>query len=169
MIIVSEERAMQTLNSNLGEANEFRSNAHELAHFWWMIADAASPDDWINEGLAEYTAFRLTSDRFGEAFASARIDEYRHNVTSRRAHESIAETPGDSPDREANRYDRATLMMLEAERRFGREAVDRFLRHLYSEHAQTRQATTEEFLREVRQELGRSGEDYFREALYAHD
>ena len=44
-----------------------------VAHFWWIIADPASPHDWINEGLAEFTPFRLTEEQFGKAFAEARL------------------------------------------------------------------------------------------------
>ena len=41
--------------------------AHELAHLWWHTADASTRDNWINEGLAEYSS-GLAVERFlGEA------------------------------------------------------------------------------------------------------
>lgn len=166
LIVVSEERAQQVLSRDNGEARDFRDNCHEMAHFWWGIADPSTPDDWINEGLAEFTAFRLTEERYGKAFADMRIAEYRQNASSSKTSSSIAETEGASPDREVNRYDKATLMFLEARRRFGEEPLDKFLKALYTRYAGTGEATTALFLEEVGRQMGKEAQTFFREELY---
>jgi len=166
LIVVSEERAKGVLAGANGEANDFRDNAHEMAHFWWTIADPGTPNDWINEGLAEFTAFRLTEQLFGKAFADAKLAEYRRNAGQSKTNASIAETSGDSPDREANRYSKAPLMLLEAQRRFGAEPLDRLLKAVYARHAGTLNATTADFLAEARAQMGPDAEAYFRTELF---
>ena len=166
LLVVSEERARGVLAGPNGEANDFRDNAHEMAHFWWTISDPATPNDWINEALAEFSAFRLTQGRFGRPFAEARLAEYRQNATRSKTTASIAETTSDSPDREINRYDKATLMMLEAQRRFGAVPLDRMLKVLHTRYAGTLQATTATFLEEAGKQMGPDAEAYLRAELY---
>ena len=137
-----------------------------MAHFWWTIADPATPDDWINEGLAEFSAFRLAEGRFGRPFADARLAEYRQNAGRSKTTTSIAETRTDSPDREFNRYDKAALMLLEAQRRFGAEPLDRLLKAMHTRYAGTLLATTAAFLAEAGKQMGPDAETYFRAELY---
>jgi hypothetical protein len=166
LIIVSEERARREFQEADGEANNFHDVCHEMAHFWWLIADPATPNDWINEGLAEFTAFRLTEERFGPAFAEARLAEYKRHARQNKTTAAIAETTGDSPDREINRYDKAALMFIEAQHRFGEAVLDRLLKTVYARFAGTSQATTTAFLQEVEDQMGREAAAYFREELY---
>ncbi len=166
LIVVSEERARRVLSEGNGDANDFRDNSHEMAHFWWSIADPATPNDWINEGLAEFTAFRLTEERFRRSFAEARLAEYHHQVSQSKTTSAIAETTGDSPDREINRYYKTTLMFLDARRRFGEAALDKTLRAIYARFAGTSQATTTAFLEEVDKQMGEEAAAFFREELY---
>lgn len=166
LIVVSEERALRELQNADGEANDFHGVCHEMAHFWWMIADPATPNDWINEGLAEYTAFRLTEERFGPAFAQVRLAEYYRHARQSKTTSAIAETTGNSPDREINRYDKAALMFIEAQHRFGEAALDRVLKATYVRFVGTDKATTTAFLEEVENHMGKVAAAYFREELY---
>jgi hypothetical protein len=168
LIVVSEERALETLALPEGEAKNFRANVHEMAHFWWMIADPATPNDWLNEGLAEFTAYRVTTERFGRAFGEMRLSEYRSNVLRRKTKTSIAETEGSSPDREVNRYDRATLMLVDAERRFGSSALNRLLRGMFQRFGTSHGASTRLFLEEVEKQIGKAAREYFYAELYSH-
>ena len=169
LIVVSERRALEILEGEFGEARDFRDNAHELAHFWWVIADPGTPDDWLNEGFAELTSFRLTQQRFGSEFAAVRIAEYRSNLAHAQTQSSIAETETSSPDREVNRYDRATLMLLEAQQRFGEKEIDCLLRAMFEGYGQTHKATTADFLKESEKVIGPEASEWFREKLYEHN
>ena len=64
LFVVSEEYAVGLLGQEFGQARDFHGSVHELSHFWWHIADAATADDWMNEGPAEYSAFRLSEEFF---------------------------------------------------------------------------------------------------------
>ncbi len=166
LIVVPEERFRSELHDANGEANGFHDICHEMAHFWWMIADPATPNDWINEGLAEFTAFRLTEQRFGQGFAEARLAEYHKDAGENRTTSAIAETTSDSPDRYINRYEKTTLMLLEAQRRFGEPALDRLLKAMYARFAGTSQATTSLFLEEAKRQMGKKAAAFFRSELY---
>jgi hypothetical protein len=166
LVVVSEERAVRIVGEENGEARDFRDNAHELAHFWWMVADPSKPDDWINEGGAEFSAFRVSKARFGASFAETLLAGYRKNVRRSKTASAIAETETASPDREVNRYDKPALILLEAQRRYGEDALDGVLKAVHVRFAGSGEATTVVFLAEVRSQLGEEAEAYFREELY---
>jgi hypothetical protein len=166
LIIVSEERALSAMSEKYGKARIFRDNCHELAHFWWMFADPTTPEDWINEGLAEYSAYRITEELFGRGFAKMRKGEYLQNAKLNATSDAIAETESSSPDREVNRYDKTTLMFLEARQRFGKAALDRIFKSLYIRFSGTHDITTALFLEEVEKQMGKVAEAFFRETLY---
>jgi hypothetical protein len=166
LVVISEERAREDLQDEFGEARRFRDEVHEIAHFWWALADSSTPDDWINEGLAEYSAFRLSEEQYGKAFAAHRLEEYRQHVCGSQTADAIAETEGFSPDREVNRYDKATLMLLEARARFGEDRLDLALKHLFARFDGTHRVTTALFLEAVRTQMGEETEAFFRKSLY---
>lgn len=165
LIVVAEDKAITQMSEPFGPAEDFRYAAHEVAHFWWTIADPATPHDWINEGLAEYSAYRLAAELHGEAYARQRAAEYRQRAAQGQTATPIAETAQDSPDREVNRYDKATLLLLQARRRFGEAALDGFLRALHACFGGTTAATTESFLRLAAETLGPAASTFLDQAL----
>jgi hypothetical protein len=164
LVVVSEGEAQDALGDPYEAAMEFRYSLHEIAHLWWSIADPSTPDDWINEGLAEYSAFRFCRQRYSAEITDRRVEGYRQAASQ--SGSAIAETETGSPDREANQYNRVPLMFVEAESRFGAEPLSQFLRSFYRRFAGTRAATTGAFLAEARRHLGTDSETFFREALY---
>jgi hypothetical protein len=166
-IIVADGGALARLDDPEAWVVEFHYNAHELAHFWWGIASMATPDDWINEGLAEFSAYRIVEEIFGPEAAGKRADTYRQHAAACKTETPIAETTSDSPDREVNRYDKVALLMISARERFGSAALDRFLRALYGRFSITTDATTAGFLEELEKQLGPDAKAFFAQALYS--
>ena len=166
LFVVPEAALQEFMSKEYGEARALHGDCHEMSHFWWIVADASTPDDWINEGLAEYSAFRLSEEREGEAFAKVLVEEYQQHARANRTPTASVETPGSSPDRYINRYEKTTLMLLEARKRFGQKSLDKTLRSFYARFAGRRDATTAAFLAEVKTQMGSEAEAYFREALY---
>lgn len=166
LIVVSEAYTLALLKEAFGGARDFHGTAHEMAHFWWMIASFSTPDDWINEGLAEFSAFRLSHEQFGQDFADALVSEYREHASESQTEVPIAETENESPDRYVNRYEKTTLLFLEAQRCFGQEPLDRVLKALHARFSGTRNATTALFLQEVTDQLGPEARAFFEEALF---
>lgn len=166
LFVVSEEYVRQEMNKEHGLARSFHNECHEIAHFWWALADTHSPDDWINEGLAEFSAFRISEERFGRAFAEILVQEYRQHAAQSKTSSSIAETESSSPDRYVNRYEKTALLFLEAQRRFGKDSLDRVLKSLHSRFAGAHKVTTPLFLEEVGKRMGEEARTFFRENLY---
>ena len=77
LIVVSEESAALAMDRRDGRARDLRYIAHEVAHYWWHLADTNTPEDWINEGLAEYSALLVSRTLFGTEFADALLEDYR--------------------------------------------------------------------------------------------
>jgi hypothetical protein len=126
-----------------------------------------TPEDWINEGLAEYSAFLVSEDLVAREFAGQLLSEYKKRAVESKTESAIAETEGNSPDREVNRYDKPTMIMYEARKKFGVEKMTRFLKALYNRFEQSNKATTVIFLEEVEKNMGTDARAFFLKALYA--
>lgn len=169
LFVVSEKYALSLLKEEFGQARDYHGAFHEMAHFWWLIADANTPDDWINEGLAEYSAFRMSKEFFGKSFADVLVKEYSEHALQDQTNTPIAETTTSSNDRYVNRYEKTVLIFIEAGQRYGQEKLDNVFKALHIRFAGTRNATTTEFLNEIKKQLGPAAEKYFHTALYQTD
>ena len=165
LFVVPEAAMQEYMGKEYGEARALHGDCHEMSHFWWTVADASTPDDWLNEGPAEYSAFRLSEAR-DAAFAQVLLQEYQQHAGASQTAAAIADTEAASPDRYVNRYEKTTLMFLEARRRFGEKALDKMLRAFRTRFARRRDATTALFLEEVRSQMGPEAQAFFRDALY---
>jgi hypothetical protein len=152
-----------------GRARSVEGNAHELAHFWWKLADPATPDDWLNEGLAEYSAFSVATLQFGPAFRDSLLSSYTSDASRGLSSTPIAGTPSDASDRYVNRYERPVLLLSQLEQRVGAKRVRVMLRQFYGEHREPSGsgATTEEFLATAGRELGAGTAEWLRECIVA--
>jgi hypothetical protein len=166
LIVVSEEFATRAVSDPIAKQSDLRYIFHELSHFWWSIANTGSADDWINEGLAEYSSYLIAQKQFGKSFADRKLAEYKDHASHNQTADSIAETESSSADREVNRYDKCALMFIAAEEKFGEKNLDRSLRAFYVRFAESRGATTALFLDEVEKTMGGNAADFFREELY---
>jgi hypothetical protein len=165
LIVVSEEGALAQGDQPSGRARDLRYVVHEMAHGWWNRADTSTPEDWLNEGLAEYTAWLAAESESGPEFASRLLGEYRQRSADSPDAVAILETASDSPDREVNRYARPVLFLEEARQRLGHERMGAFLNGLYRRFAAEGRATTAAFLDEAGSRLGPEAAAGFSEAL----
>jgi len=92
--------------------------------------------------------------------------ECRQHASKSQTSAAIAETESSSPDRYVNRYEKTTLMFLDAQRRFGQERLDDFLKSLHSRYAGGHKLTTALFLQEVESHMGEKARGFFQEAVY---
>jgi hypothetical protein len=165
LIVVSEESALAGRRQKFGRARDLRYVAHEVAHYWWHMADTGTPADWLNEGLAEYSAFLVAGELVGREFADLLLEEYRERSATSATTAAIAETENASPDREVNRYARPVLLLEEARRKYGSDRLTAFLQALYRRFTGAGPATTAAFLEEAEKSLGREAKETFSEAL----
>lgn len=123
---------------------------HEVAHFWSRAKGAE--DDWINEGVAEYLAARLTREADGQVAYEELITRYGREVASAGPGVAIVQTPGDESRGYINRYQRPTLLLDALERQSDPVTFSRFLRMVALLGEAT---TTGTFELAVQQVLGR--------------
>lgn len=165
LILVSENFALEQRSLKFGPARDFRLNTHEIAHYW-SKAKTDTPDDWINEGLAEYSALWVSDKLIGKEFSKILLNEYNEIVGSSKPVSAIADTPGNSGDREVNRYYKPTLMFNDLYEKYGEEKLKLFLKTLYARFSQTGIATTSVFLNVMEQVYDKETKDYFSGMLY---
>ena len=157
--MVSEEWTENALQAPYSRAMDFRYSLHEIAHFWWLISE----DSWLDEGLAEFSAFRYIREHFDSDISERRYQEYVDQAQS--ATTPIAESEMESPDREAIYYAEVPLLFIKAQELFGEDTLDHFLKGLYQDSTEAK-LTTESFLQKVQLELGPDAYSYFRDSLY---
>ena len=164
LIVVSENYAIEQRSLKFGAERDFRLNTHEIAHYWSM-ADTNTPDDWINEGLAEYSALLVSEEIIGKDFSDMMVSEYNEIAKNTRTEYSIIETPGDSRDREVNRYYKPALLLNDLKQTFGYEKMKVFLKALYTGFSDSKKASTSVFLDILEMNFGKDQRVAFEEAL----
>jgi len=168
MLLVSEKYALEQRSLKYGYARDFRLNTHEIAHYW-SFANTGTSEDWMNEGLAEFSAYLISEKIIGKDFSALLLSEYEGIVNHTKTQTAIAETPNDSWEREVNRYYKPTLLLNELRLKFGDEKLGQFLKTLYSRMTKAPVATTGLFLEVLEQTMGKQAKDFFAEAIYRKD
>jgi len=166
LIVVSEDKALAQRGERFGPARDFRYIAHEIGHYWWHLADAASPEDWINEGFSEYLALLASESIVGKDFVAELREEYAERSQASATKTPILETRNDSPDREVNRYARPVLLLGALREEYGPERTDRFIASAYRRFVQAGRATTEVLLDEAAKSLGQKAADQLADGLH---
>lgn len=117
---------------NETEESLFKIVCHELSHHW-SATSPGGPDDWINEGLAEYMALMAVRDRYGEAAYQSYLSEFEESLVGEEL-PSIwtAQITGRTPYMVS--YRAAPLALAELEHEMGRDAFLAFLQTLLNEH-----------------------------------
>lgn len=107
---------------------------HELAHNWSQGAVASGPDNWLNEGFAEYASGRAVRRMYGDTAYSMVLTHWRQQAASQppiwRA--AFTERPG---ARVA--YGKAPLLLDSLEHRIGVPNMDRMLVRFMTERLRT--------------------------------
>lgn len=165
-IIVSEGTSLYWRSQKYGPARDFRYLTHEISHYWWHSGNVETPEDWINEGLAEYSAFIISEMLVGKDFTNQLLSEYKERAAKCKTETAIAETENNSPDREVNRYDKPTILLNEIRNKYGEEKMINFLKSLHERFVKTKIVSTESFLDEMEKQIGKDAKDYFSNALY---
>ncbi|HCE56530.1 MAG TPA: hypothetical protein DER09_01735 [Prolixibacteraceae bacterium] len=162
LIVVSEEFASEQVENKWGFARDFQLNAHEIAHLW---SKANWEHDWINEGLAEYSAF-LASEKFiGTEFTKLLSEEYNNAIENSATQLSILETTGDSWESHINRYYKPTVLLNTLRQKYGEEKMAEFIALLNTAFIQNQGGTTVIFLNVLEEVFGKDAYDFFNEGL----
>ncbi|MGE0019866.1 MAG: M1 family aminopeptidase [Draconibacterium sp.] len=162
VIVVSEKFAFEQLNNSWGFARDFQLNSHEIAHLW---SKANWEDYWINEGLAEFSAFLACEKFIGTEFATLLLDEYNVAIENSATQLSILETTGDSWESHINRYYKPTVLLNTLRQKYGEEKMTEFIALLNVAFVQNQGGTTVIFLNVLEEVLGKDAFDFFQMGL----
>ena len=137
--------------------------AHELAHSWSgnLVTNASWKDMWLNEGFTSYVENRIVEEIYGEEFSDmewviARRGLEQQIETVRPGLQVLAVDGSDAADPEDTfssvAYDKGAWFLQFLEERFGRQALDAFLRE-YFDHFAFQSMSTPQFVEYLKAEL----------------
>ncbi|MBC7882212.1 MAG: hypothetical protein H7Y37_12875 [Anaerolineae bacterium] len=129
---------------------------HEVGHFWWSYAEYTPADDWLNEGLAEYSAAQFVREVYGPDAYTALLKSYRQATAQAGESPAIVETPSDSSWIYANRYAKPALLLDTIERSVGTPRLRAFLAALNRRGASQRRLSRADFNETARTVFDRS-------------
>lgn len=148
-----------------GDAAMYWGAVHEMSHYWWIVANMNSRDEWIDEGIAEFTAIRAMKAKY-PADGEKMLADYRNAQSTNKTAAAIADTDPNSPDRYLNWYQKTTLVFFAAQDKFGEPALNKLLKAFRERFAGTRDATTAAFLDEAEKQIGPEARTFFKTELY---
>lgn len=122
------------------EERVFHRLAHETAHLLWPLSDPDTPDDWLNEGLAEYCALQASGELFGAGRRARLVGAARQSALTEGRGRAISGALRAEPGSDAVRYHRGALIfrMLGA----ALEADGRSLEEVLTSYRALRSPTT---------------------------
>jgi hypothetical protein len=158
-LIITNRAYGESLAANPStQAVRLKGAYHEMAHFWWAVARSDALDDWINEALAEFTAWRLVRERAGAEPAAAIEAGFRKDALGEKVAVAITASR-EEPARYVNRYEKGALVFIGVERRFGWPRLQACLRRVLLD-ARREPMTTDRFLAVVRETIDGTAADY---------
>lgn len=165
LIVTNRGYAESLVSDTTKLAARLRGAYHEMAHFWWAVALTDSTDDWINEALAEFTAWRLVRERSGRDAAAPIEAAFRKDALDEKVAVPITASR-DEPARYVNRYEKGALVFIGVERRYGWTRLQECLRRVLQD-ARSQPMTTARFLGIVRESVGEPAAEYVRTLIDA--
>lgn len=148
--------------------------AHEIAHQWWGqgVSFASYRDQWLSEGLAQYSAVSFLRENYGrEAFlAAARKFSKWVNKKSYRGPIMLGArlSAFDHDAYQAVIYDKPVLVLFMLEGLVGRDVVQAGLRDFFASN-RGRAARTRDFIKAMENASGRELGGFFGKWLYSYE
>ena len=113
---------------------------HEVAHFWANGAISSGPDNWLNEGFAEFVSDRAVRAIIGAAASDTTIASWE--VAAREQPPIWTGRTGPRPAQRVS-YAKAPLLLRRLEQRIGAGRMDEFLRRFMTGKVRTTPAVVD--------------------------
>ena len=131
---------------------------HELAHYWSLRANSSGPENWLNEGFAEFISAQFVRATFGAKAYNEIVTQWR--TQSERQPAVWTPTSTRRPSAGIS-YRKAPFLLTQLEARAGPERMQRILTRYMTEAV----TTTSALLDVVRAESGEETATWFRDLL----
>jgi hypothetical protein len=133
---------------------------HELAHFWSSGAISSGPENWINEGFAEFVSARYVRATLGDSAYTSIITQWQNRAKGQPAIWTPQATRRPMP---GTSYGKAPFLLHRLEERIGSAAMDRLLVRYMREST----ASTPALIELVNEVVGADASTWFRGQLAA--
>lgn len=97
---------------------------HELAHFWSSGAISSGPENWLNEGFAEFISARYVKTTLGDSAYASILTQWQNRAKGQPAIWTPESTRRPMP---GTSYGKAPYLLHRLEERIGTPAMDRLL------------------------------------------
>lgn len=131
---------------------------HEFAHFWSSAANSSGPENWLNEGMAEYVSSRYVRATFGRAQYDSTVARWQKMSGGQPAIWTPESTK--RPSAQVS-YRKAPFLLSRLEERIGAEKMDQLLRRYMVERIRT----TPQLLAALEEVAGAESAAWFRAEL----
>ncbi|HJQ12281.1 MAG TPA: M1 family aminopeptidase [Gemmatimonadaceae bacterium] len=131
---------------------------HEFSHFWSSAANSSGPENWLNEGMAEYVSSRYVRATFGQAQYDSIVARWQKMSVGQPAIWTPESTK--RPSAQVS-YRKAPFLLSRLEERIGTDRMDRFLQRYMVERIRT----TPQLLAALEEVAGAETVAWFREEL----
>ena len=141
--------------------------AHEIAHQWWGqgVSFGTYKDQWLSEGLAQFSAASYLRDRYGPAAFASILKKFSRWTVKKSFRGPIAMgsrlSYQDFAAYQAIIYDKAALALFMLQDLIGRDAFQAGLRAFYAQN-RFRAARTGDFMKAMASASGRDLEVFFK-------
>ena len=107
---------------------------HEFAHFWSSAANSSGPENWLNEGMAEYVSSRFVRATFGQAQYDSTLARWQRMSAGQPPIWTSESTRRPSPQ---VAYRKAPFLLSRLEERIATDKMERFLQRYMVERIRT--------------------------------
>jgi hypothetical protein len=130
-----------------GTYNSIGMPAHEAAHFYWNFSSFIENEDWIMEGITEYSTLSYIVENCDSRIASSMLEAGFKDIIACKSGETVMDTRPGTPCSIVNKYAKPAWIYLSAAKKYGFENIDSFFTNLYQEYSGVRNITANDYLR----------------------
>jgi len=165
LFVVPEEYMLKILSEKDGRMESMHGSLHEMGHFWWILANSSTSDDWINESLAEFFSLYACEELFGREPVNRVLRQYADRVKSLKDPKPIVETLRIDKNGYVLYYEKGALIWEAIRERLGDDRLFGILRKYYADHKSGPPATTANLVDAFAKETNGETTSFFEEFL----
>ncbi|MHA1199100.1 MAG: M1 family aminopeptidase [Candidatus Heimdallarchaeaceae archaeon] len=134
---------------------------HEMSHFWFNSTSVSSYDNWIDEGLCDYSALLLAKQKFGKKFYVDRIEAIRTTLLKEESLPAIKEIARIHPKADLLFYKYGSLIFHELMTKIGEELFRKSIRNFAQKSIEKDNITTQDLIKSFNDITKEDWTEYF--------